>query len=615
MSSDTAPQSPDRDGLRAALSLEELLEILVRRKLVTSDASKDVQARATTLRSRVVKDRVGSVRSQAAARYVVTPAEIVAEAGLPHPGQKHGVIHEDAIAKLLAEEAGRPYHKIDPLQVDNDLVAKTLSRPFARHHVVIPLHRDADGLCLTAIDPFDGALRETLENLIPEPLNFVVSTKADVLKVIDRVYGFRSSVTRAEAELGPGVQTGKLVQMVEVKTGDELSNSDEHVVAAVDYLLNYAYEQRASDIHLEPRAQDAVIRFRIDGILHDIEVVPYPVHGAITSRVKVMAGMNIAERRKPQDGRIKTVRATREVELRVSSMATAFGEKIVIRVFDPTVLLADIQELGLAAGERELFERWITSPNGLILVTGPTGSGKTTTLYSTLRYLSGPEINITTVEDPIELIDPRFCQVQVNPKIDISFANALRTILRQDPDVIMVGEIRDQETAQMAVQAALTGHLVFATVHTRNASGAVTRLVELGVEPFLLSSVLRGVMAQRLIRRICERCAVEGTLNPEQVQALRLKVPVERREALKVRWGDGCVDCRHTGLYGRTGVFEMLDVGRRIRGLVNEGKDANEIAHAARIEGMEPLREAALRKLADGITTFEEVARLTADTE
>jgi general secretion pathway protein E len=254
MSSDTAPQSPDRDGLRPALSLEELLEILVRRKLVTSDASKDVQARATTLRSRVVKDRVGSVRSQAAARYVVTPAEIVAEAGLPHPGQKHGVIHEDAIAKLLAEEAGRPYHKIDPLQVDNDLVTKTLSRPFARHHVVIPLHRDADGLCLTAIDPFDGALRETLENLIPEPLNFVVSTKADVLKVIDRVYGFRSSVTRAEAELGPGVQTGKLVQMVEVKTGDELSNSDEHVVAAVDYLLNYAYEQRASGTSISNRA-------------------------------------------------------------------------------------------------------------------------------------------------------------------------------------------------------------------------------------------------------------------------------------------------------------------------------------------------------------------------
>ncbi len=402
---------------------------------------------------------------------------------------------------------------------------------------------------------------------------------------------------------------------MEVRSNDELSNTDEHVVAAVDYLLNYAYEQRASDIHLEPRQEDAAIRFRIDGILHDIETVPYAVHGAITSRVKVMAGMNIAERRRPQDGRIKTQRAEREVELRVSSMATAFGEKIVIRVFDPTVLMADVQDLGLSSGEREQYERWITTPNGLILVTGPTGSGKTTTLYSTLRYLSGAEINITTVEDPIELIDPRFCQVQVNPQIDVTFANALRTILRQDPDVIMVGEIRDAETAQMAVQAALTGHLVFSTVHTRNAAGAVTRLVELGVEPFLLSSVLRGAVAQRLIRRICERCAVEGTLNVDQVNALGLKVPVERRENLKVRWGEGCVDCRQTGLYGRTGVFEMLDVGRRVRTLINEGKDANEIAHAARIEGMEPLREAALRKLADGITTYEEVARLAADVE
>jgi general secretion pathway protein E len=480
---------------------------------------------------------------------------------------------------------------------------------------VIPIRRDGDGLCLTVTDPFDGTLRETLESLIPEPLHFVVSAKCDVIRVIERVYGFRSSVSQAEQELGPGQQTGRVVQMVEVRSADELSNSDEHVVAAVDYLLNYAYEQRASDIHLEPRDEDAVIRFRIDGILHDIETVPYPVHGAITSRVKVMAGMNIAERRRPQDGRIKTRRADREVELRVSSMATAFGEKIVIRVFDPTVLMAEVQELGLAADERELYERWITSPTGLILVTGPTGSGKTTTLYSTLRYLSGPEINITTVEDPIELVDGRFCQVQVNPQIDITFASALRTILRQDPDVIMVGEIRDGETAQMAVQAALTGHLVFSTVHTRNAAGATTRLIELGVEPFLLSSVLRGVVAQRLIRRICERCAVEGTLNADQVAALGLKVPVERRESLGVRWGEGCIDCRHTGLFGRTGLFEMLDVGRRVRGLINEGKDAAEIARAARIEGMEPLREAALRKLADGITTYEEVVRLAAEAE
>jgi general secretion pathway protein E len=296
-------------------------------------------------------------------------------------------------------------------------------------------------------------------------------------------------------------------------------------------------------------------------------------------------------------------------------MATAYGEKIVVRVFDPSILMTDVAELGFSTDERERFEKWITCPNGLILVTGPTGSGKTTTLYSTLRYLSGPELNITTVEDPIEMVDARFCQVQVHPQIDVTFANALRTILRQDPDIIMVGEVRDAETAAMAVQAALTGHLVFSTLHTRNAAGAVTRLVELGVEPFLLSSVLRGVIAQRLIRRICPRCAVEGTLNAEQVTALGIKLPAERRERLVVRWGEGCPDCRHTGLYGRTGVFEMLDVGRRVRALINQGRDANEIHHAARIEGMESLREAALRKLAEGATTFEEVARVTADTE
>jgi general secretion pathway protein E len=482
--------------------------------------------------------------------------------------------------------------------------------------VVVPISRQGETLTLAVTDPFDTALRESLENLLQNPLAYVVSSKCDMLAVIDRVYGFRSKVSQAERELGNVQRGGALVQLVQLRSNDELANTnDEHVIAAVDYLLNYAYEQRSSDIHLEPRQDDAVIRFRIDGILHDIETLPISVHGAVTSRIEVLAGMNIAERRRSQDGRIKTRRAEREVELRVSSMATAFGEKIVVRIFDPSVLLADLQELGFNDIERERYEKWITCPNGLILVTGPTGSGKTTTLYSTLRYLSGPEVNITTVEDPIEMVDPRFCQVQVKPQIDVTFATALRTILRQDPDIIMVGEIRDGETAQMAVQAALTGHLVFSTVHTRNAAGAITRLVELGVEPFLLSSVLRGVMAQRLIRRICVRCAVEGALTPDQVAALGLKVPAERRDRLRVRWGEGCVECRHTGLYGRVGVFEMLDVGRRVRGLINEGRDASEIANAGRIEGMESLRDAALHKLADGVTPYEEVVRLAVDAE
>ena len=611
---DSAIQRP---GIRPALGLEELLDLLVKQGVLAPERPQEIEGQATTLRSAVLKERVGSLRSQAAARYDVTPAEVVTAARVPNAAERDQILGEDAIAQTLARTAGLPCVKIDPLTLDGDLITKTLSRPYARRHVVIPIERDADGLVVALADPFDGTLREALEDLIPEPLRYVVSTKRDIVAIIDRVYGFRSQVSRAEAHLGESRRQSALFQLVELRSNDELAatSNDEHVIAAVDYLLNYAFEQRASDIHLEPRAENGVVRFRIDGILHDIETVPLQVHGAVTSRIKVLAGMNIAERRRPQDGRIKTQRAEREVELRVSSMSTAFGEKIVIRVFDPGVLMTDLQDLGFDAGERERFEKWITCPNGLILVTGPTGSGKTTTLYSTLRYLSGPEINITTIEDPIEMVDPRFCQVQVAPQIEVGFANALRTILRQDPDVIMVGEIRDAETATMAVQAALTGHLGFSTLHTRNAAGAVSRLVELGVEPFLLSSVLRGVLAQRLIRRICDRCAVDGTLNPDQVAALGIKVPVERRENLRVRWGEGCTQCRQTGLYGRTGVFEMLDVGRRIRTLINEGRDASELTTAGRIEGMESLREAALRKLAGGLTTYEEVARLTVDSE
>ena len=605
--------------LRPPLGLSELLGILTTCEILSADQAKDIEVRSATLRSRVLKDRVGSVRSQAASRYDVSPQELVAIGDLPHPKLSHRRIDEDVIAECLAEVAGLPYLKIDPLKLDNELITKTLSRPFARRHVVVPVGKEGETIRVAIADPLDSALRESLAQAIGAPLDYVVSSKRDVLATIDRVYGFRKSVAGARQKLGDTEHTDALVQLVEVRTNDELSEAgakdDEYVIAAVDYLLNYAFDERASDIHLEPRDEDAVIRFRIDGVLHDIEVVPYTVHAAVTSRVKVLARMNIAERRRPQDGRIKTHRADREVELRVASMPTAFGEKIVIRIFDPSILMTDLEDLGFGTFDRERFERWVTSPSGLILVTGPTGSGKTTTLYSTLRYLAGAEVNITTIEDPIEMIDARLSQVQVNPLIDITFASALRSILRQDPDIIMVGEIRDKETALMAVQSALTGHLVFSTVHTRDAAGAVTRLLDLGVERFMLSSVLRGILAQRLVRKVCPRCGIEGTLNPDQVAALGIKVPVEQRDRLRVKWGEGCVDCRYTGLYGRTGVFEMLDVGRRVRGLINAGKDANEITDGARIEGMETLREAAVRKLADGITTFEEVIRVTADAQ
>jgi general secretion pathway protein E len=613
-----APVPAPSGDPRPQLSLAELLELLVREQLLSPQQSRDVEARATTLRSRVLKEHVGSVRSQAAARYEVSAAEIVAAASLPHPTKPHRRVDEDAIAEHIARAAKLRYLKIDPLRLDNDLISKTFSRPFVRRHVVIPVGFEGGALQLAVSDPYDSGLRETLADVVKGPIAYVVASKRDILAVADRVYGFRKSIHAAESEVGKGAAGNALVELVQLRSSEELAaaaSNDEAVVAAVDFLLNYAYEQRASDIHFEPRGASAAVRFRIDGILHDIESFPRAVHAAITSRIKVMARMDIAERRRPQDGRIKTQRGDKEVELRVASLSTAFGEKIVIRILDPAILLSDIQELGFGPEERETYERWITSPSGLILVTGPTGSGKTTTLYSTLRYLASSEVNITTVEDPIEMVDPRFNQVQVQRQIELSFATALRSILRQDPDIIMVGEIRDGETAQMAVQAALTGHLVFSTVHTRDAAGAVTRLAELGVERFLLASVLRGVLAQRLLRRICPHCAVDGHLTPDQVAALGIKVPVERRERLAVRWGEGCAECRHTGLYGRTGCFEMLDVGRRVRELIKKGEDAHEIARAARVEGMETLRESALRRLAAGTTTYEEVNRLTADVD
>ena len=605
---------PAPEGFRPPLSLDELLEILERSGLIDAVRAQEIAARRMTLSSQVLKDKVGSLRSQAAARYDVSPAEIIATAGFAHGKDPRRSLNEEAIAQCVAEAALYPYRKLDPLQLDNDLVTASFSRAYAYRHVVVPVGREGDALELAIADPYDSALRESIEATLGRPVQYVISSKKDIVGIIERVHGFRSKVDLASEELEGEGRSTALVELVELQSNEQLSASTEaHVVAAVDYLLKYAFDQRASDIHLDPKQADAGIRFRIDGILHEIERLPLSVHAAVASRIKVLARMDVAERRRPQDGRIKTQNGDQEVELRVSSMPTAYGEKIVIRVFDPNVLMAELHELGFTIEERERYESWITSPSGLVLVTGPTGSGKTTTLYSTLRYLAGPEINITSVEDPIELIDPRFSQVQVQPQIDVTFAGALRTILRQDPDIIMVGEIRDAETASMAVQAALTGHLVFSTVHTRDAAGAITRLVELGVEPFLLSSVLRGVLAQRLVRRICPHCGTDGRLTPAQVDSLGIKIPVERREQLQVRYGAGCPDCRNTGLYGRMGIFEMLDVGKRVQGLIRGGRDANEIADAGRIEGMESLRESAIRCLADGVTTFEEVVRITAD--
>ncbi|MFP4599880.1 MAG: GspE/PulE family protein, partial [Persicimonas sp.] len=398
-----------------------------------------------------------------------------------------------------------------------------------------------------------------------------------------------------------------------LKDVGSIEATDRPIINAVEYLLHYAFDQRASDIHIEPKRDHTMVRLRIDGVLHNIYQFPRGIHRAFTSRLKMLARMDISEKRRPQDGRIKTERGEREIELRVSSMPVAFGEKLVIRIFDPQAVIKDLGSVGMSDEEVAKWRRFIHRPHGMILVTGPTGSGKTTTLYSTLKELAAPEVNITTIEDPIEMVQEDLNQVLVQRRVDITFASALRTILRQDPDIIMVGEIRDAETAQMAAQAALTGHLVFSTLHTNDTASAITRLLDLDVEPFLLSSTLVGVMAQRLVRRICPSCKAKTELSAEQVELLDIKLPPRSDRTLPSHYGEGCADCRGTGYFGRSGIFEMLPVDGTISKLISRQADAPEIRKAARADGMMSLREGAIRKLARGETTFEEVMTLCAE--
>ena len=381
------------------------------------------------------------------------------------------------------------------------------------------------------------------------------------------------------------------------------------MVNAVDYLLSYAFDQRASDIHLEPKRDFSLTRFRIDGVLHNVHTMPKVVHNAVVSRIKMLSRMNIAEKRRPQDGRIKTEFKGREVELRVSMLPVAFGEKAVVRIFDPDILIQDLANLGFSPRESDLLESFIQEPHGIILVTGPTGSGKTTTLYSALRKLSSPDINIITIEDPIEMIYEEFNQIGVQPQIDFTFAAAIRTILRQDPDIIMVGEIRDYETLENAIQAALTGHLVLSTIHTNDAPSSITRLLDLGAPPFLINSTILGIIAQRLVRRVCPYCSKPYDLSAEEQGILGLNIPASSRG--KIQIGEGCDKCRWTGYLGRTGIFEVMEMNDRIRKLISQKTENRQIKTEALKDGMITLHEGAIRKMLDGETTVSEVLRVT----
>jgi general secretion pathway protein E len=549
------------------------------------------------------------VKSKSRAEDDMSPFKALVAMNLSDASGNSTRIDDFLLARLIAEDAHLPFFKVDPLKLDVEMIEKKISRPFARKNKMVPVAVRDGKLVVAIVNPFDRVAVDSYKPMAKQDIELVVSAESDVMGVINEQYGFRTAVTKAERDLKGGIDLSNLEQYVKLKSGSEIETSDQHIVNAVDYLLQHAYDSRASDIHIEPKREFANIRFRIDGVLHEIQRVPKLVNLAITSRLKTMCRMDIAEKRRPQDGRIKTDREGKEIELRVSTLPTAFGEKMVMRIFDPDVMIRDLSGLGFYEDEMKVFADWIQRPHGIILVTGPTGSGKTVTLYSALRSLASPEINITTIEEPIEMVYDEFNQTSVQPKMGITFASALRSILRQDPDIIMVGEIRDAETAQNAVQAALTGHLVFSTLHTNDASTSVTRLIDLGIQPFLISSTLIGTMAQRLVRKICEDCKQNRPLTVEEAGMLNLQAPAGKR--IIVKEGAGCIRCRNTGYFGRTGIFEILPIDNSIRDLIDRSEDFLKIKDMAVKRGMRTLRQSALRKLAEGATTFEEVVRVT----
>ncbi|MBU6441820.1 MAG: Flp pilus assembly complex ATPase component TadA [Betaproteobacteria bacterium] len=536
----------------------------------------------------------------------------VAAATLPRKADGK-LLDLDALSAWLAERAGLPLLRIDPLKVDIGRIGDLLSRHYAERHRILPVSADAQGATIATAEPFETGWLPEVERMLRRPVQLVVANPADIARYTAEFFNLARSVREAQRNGAiPASGANQFEQLVEMgRSGRAIDANDAGIVQVVDWLWQYAFEQRASDMHLEPRREFGVIRFRIDGLLHVVYQVPPSVMNAMTSRIKLLGRMDVVERRRPQDGRIKTRRPDgEEVELRLSTLPTAFGEKLVMRVFDRDVVLRDLSALGFPAAESARWEELTSRPHGIVLVTGPTGSGKTTTLYSTLKRLATDEVNVCTVEDPIEMVEPAFNQMQVQSGIELGFADGLRALMRQDPDIIMVGEIRDRETADMAVQAALTGHLVLSTLHTNDAAGAITRLLELGVPPYLLGATLLGVLAQRLVRTLCVHCrqpdaafdqaAFEAAVAPWKPNA-------QGRPCRAV----GCLECRNTGYLGRVGLYELLPVGAAQRALIAGGAALDALRAQAVRDGMRPLRLAGALKVAEGVTTLEEILRAT----
>ncbi|MFO7751394.1 MAG: GspE/PulE family protein [Desulfobacteraceae bacterium] len=602
MKKNTTPDSP-----------ENICQILVRAGMVSKKKAGELLRQKEVLKKGEEKKKnqnTAAKESRGRGDTSVTFLDVVAAMKLKRLDAPLKIIDEDTLYETVARGWGFSYRKIDPLELELNLVTRIIPRTFAMKHLLLPLWMESGHLVVATPDPFNNEAIDDVQRVSNLKVQPVVSSKTDIVKLIDEFFGFRRSITAAEDQFsGTSVDLGNLEQYVHLKSSDELPATDHHIVNAVNHLFSYAFDQRASDIHIEPKRDTSVVRMRIDGILHTVFKLPKKVHNAVISRIKTLSRLDMAEKRRPQDGRIKTEKEAVEVEIRVSTIPVAFGEKIVLRIMDPEILLQDIDGLGLSGRDMGKYKRLITMPHGILLVTGPTGSGKSTTLYSTLRELSTPRVNITTIEDPIEMVHEEFNQIAVQPGIEVTFDSILRNILRQDPDIIMVGEIRDLQTAQSAVQAALTGHLVLSTLHTNDAVSSITRLLDLGVPSFLVHSSLVGVVAQRLVRTICPHCIAGFEMDARALEEMGLHTG--RTGVVPLKWGRGCPKCRNTGYKGRQAVFEVLPYSESLKKMTSDDVSVTGLRKRAVREGLLSLRENAVEKMLSGTTTYQEVLRVT----
>ena len=543
----------------------------------------------------------------------VNPLIVISEQRWKSLQPPHRVLDLDGLTQWLAKWSGLDYLHIDPLKINFSAVTEVMSSSYATRFRILPVEVKAHEVVIATAEPFQRAWEAEMQPILRKDIRRVISSPDDITRYQVEFYNLAKSIKGAMGKGNIAGGASNFEQLVELGKGNkQFDANDQHIVIIVDWLWQYAFEQRASDIHVEPRRDLGIVRFRIDGVLHQVYQMPMAVLAAMTSRIKILGRMDVVEKRRPQDGRIKTrTQDGQEVELRLSTLPTAFGEKLVMRIFDPEVLVRDFSELGFADDESKLWNEMSAQPNGIILVTGPTGSGKTVTLYSTLKKLATPEVNVCTLEDPIEMVEGSFNQVQILPDIGMGFAEGIRSLMRQDPDIIMVGEIRDLETGDMAIQAALTGHLVLSTLHTNDAPSAMTRLIDLGVPPYLLSATVLGVMAQRLIRTLCPHCKQPGGMRAEDEAAwTALVAPWKSTKPAQLYHPVGCLDCRMTGYKGRVGIYEIMPMSVEIKKLVANGAELGKLREQAMREGMKPLRIAGAKKVAAGLTTIAEIIKV-----